>query len=78
MKTGADVNAAACHDGRRTALQAAAGSPLGNIIIVQVLLDTGANVNAAAVQLRGLTTLQDPAIRTHIGITMKFLEYGTY
>jgi ankyrin repeat protein len=75
LNKGANINAA---DGgpyySRTALQAAAGASRGDLEVVQMLLDAGANVNAPAAHRFGITALQGAASRGYIAIVFMLLK----
>ncbi|KAL4999875.1 ankyrin [Aspergillus recurvatus] len=60
--------------GRRTALQLAVKT--GNMEIVNLLLERGADVNASAAKNIGATALQSAAIYGFLGIARKLLERG--
>lgn len=77
MEKGADVNApAVLLIGSRTALQAAAGAFIGNMTIVRMLLDAGAEVNTEAFECGDITALQGAASQGHVGIAVLLLELG--
>ncbi|KAK9420065.1 putative Clr5 domain-containing protein [Seiridium unicorne] len=59
---------------RRTALQAAVEE--GNLEIMKMLLDAGADINASPGPLRGATTLQLAAIKGYIGIAKSLISMG--
>ncbi|OCK89478.1 ankyrin, partial [Cenococcum geophilum 1.58] len=58
--------------GGRTALQAAAGK--GNIELVQILVDAGADVNIPPANERGYTALQAAAIGGYVRIAQLLLN----
>ncbi|RAK85511.1 ankyrin [Aspergillus costaricaensis CBS 115574] len=72
---GADyVNRPASSQYRRTALQAAVED--GNVQLVDMLLDAGADPNQCAAEFKGGTALQFAAIKGYIGIARKLLAKG--
>ncbi|KAI0436439.1 ankyrin repeat-containing domain protein [Xylaria telfairii] len=58
----------------RTALQAACET--GNLILVKLLIDAGANVNAPPTSSRGATALQLAVIKGHFQIARYLIELG--
>ncbi|KAK9793071.1 putative Clr5 domain-containing protein [Seiridium cardinale] len=61
-------------DPTRTALQAAVEK--GNLEIMNMLLDAGADINASPGPFRGATTLQLAAIKGYIGIAKSLISMG--
>ncbi|KAK6078274.1 Ankyrin-1-like protein 2 [Seiridium cupressi] len=59
---------------QRTALQAAVEE--GNLEIMKMLLDAGADINASPGPFRGATTLQLAAIKGYIGIAKSLISMG--
>ncbi|KAK4938142.1 hypothetical protein LTR10_021382 [Elasticomyces elasticus] len=80
LKAGANPNAVMCYDGSegksrwRTPLQLAAGK--GSSLIVDLLLDKGANANHVAVGFEGRTALQAAAERGHMDVVMILVRGG--
>ncbi|KAH8901754.1 ankyrin [Thozetella sp. PMI_491] len=58
----------------RTALQAAAG--MGNIDLIEILLEVGADANAPPAPRRGVTALQAAAIKGYIRVAQLLLDAG--
>ncbi|OJI82340.1 hypothetical protein ASPTUDRAFT_125406, partial [Aspergillus tubingensis CBS 134.48] len=59
-------------EGRRTALQHAVNN--GNMDLINLLLDHGANVNSAPSKDGGATALQIAAIQGYLGIARKLID----
>ncbi|KAL4778528.1 ankyrin repeat-containing domain protein [Aspergillus varians] len=58
----------------RTALQRAV--EIGNIELIDILLDHGADINSAPAEYRGVTALQIAAIKGYLGIARKLVDLG--
>ena len=77
LESGADINAAACRNYGRTAIQAASSAINPTIIeLIDFLLDSGADIHAPAGLNGGVTALQGAAICGHMKIVLKSLEAG--
>ncbi|KAF5612360.1 Sex-determining fem-1 [Fusarium tjaetaba] len=75
IESGADINQnEGLHHMGRSPLQSA--TELGHLTIVEVLLRSGAKVNAAPSFITGVTALQSAVIKGHIGLVKQLLDAG--